>query len=96
MITTEIKVTAGEIRPGDLIKFGPGPLTGVRWEKVLRHSAPPESTNAATDRVGFAIDLPWTTGIARGAYGYYAPAHQVHTIRRNTNPAPSIWTLVAA
>lgn len=90
MSTTEIQVPANEIRPGDAIKFGPGPLVGVRWAPVVRHSAPPESTSNDTDRIGFAL------GVFDRVYGYFTPATAVHTIRRHTEDVPDVWTLVAA
>lgn len=94
MVTTEIRVTAREIRPGDEIKFGPGPLLGARWEKVLRYSPTPESTTQITNRVGFTIAAPFTKN--GSTYGYYADANSVHTVRRNTTDVPALWALVAA
>lgn len=94
--STEVQVAAREIRPGDEIKFGPGPLIGIRWQKVLRHSAAPESTNQATDRVGFTIAVPSGAGVQGGTSGYYVTPTTVHTIRRHTTAVPSIWALVTA
>lgn len=94
--TTEIQVTAREIRPGDEIKFGPGPLNGIRWQRVLHHSAAPENTVRATDRVGFTIAVPSGAGVQGGTSGYYATPTTVHTIRRHTTAVPSIWALVTA